>query len=74
MSLSIVRSRVGFTFAPDVAKATVPLGLPEASLPLLLEGLASGNTSTLMSVPGINPKILQAAVIATKDVYANAYR
>jgi hypothetical protein len=74
VSLSIVHSRVGFTWASNSGQATLPLGLPQQSLPLLLEGLLSQNVTLIELVPGITPAIINAATVATQDTYANAFR
>jgi hypothetical protein len=74
MSLTIVRSRVGFTWVPNVAKETIPLGLPETSLPLLLEALQTANATMIMQVPGVTLAIIEAATVATKNTYAHSFR
>lgn len=57
-----------------LAEATLPLGLPESSLPLLLGALASGNQTAIISVPGVDALILAAALEATKYSYAASFR
>ncbi|KAH8703170.1 major facilitator superfamily domain-containing protein [Talaromyces proteolyticus] len=60
--------------ASKVAAATLPLGLPETSLSLLVDVLNSGNLEALSTVPGITSAIKSAAEIAQLQTYVIAYR
>lgn len=57
-----------------VSQAVVPLGLPESSIPGLLQALASGNATLIGAVPGVSPTIIAAATDATKLSFAAAFR
>jgi hypothetical protein len=72
--LTIVRSRLGSTWANAVAKAVLPLGLPQTSLTSLMLGLQANNATLLASIPGISPVIIGAATEATTHTFAAAYR
>lgn len=60
--------------APKVASATLPLGLPLSSLPLLLQALAVHNEEALSEVPGITPAIVAAGIEGLKQGYVIAFR
>ena len=49
-------------------------GLPEKSVPLLLEDIATGNQAGMLKIPGINNKIIQAATIGASKAYTNSYQ
>jgi hypothetical protein len=74
IGLTVIRSRIGSTLVPNIAKATVPLGLSKTSLPLLIEALIIKNTTMIMEIPGINLQIIEAATVAVKNTYAEAFR
>lgn len=57
-----------------IAKATLPLGLPEASFPALLGASFAGNFSGLDQLPGVGATIIQAAMNARKDSFAYSFR
>jgi hypothetical protein len=57
-----------------IAAATLPLGLPATSLPLLIGALTSHNISLLEKVPGATPEIIGAAGAALTDAYGVAFR
>ncbi|RTE70340.1 hypothetical protein BHE90_015270 [Fusarium euwallaceae] len=71
---TIVQSRMQIEWPKRLAEATLPLGLPESSLPLLLGALASGNQTAIASVPGVDPEILAAAAEATRYSFAASFR
>jgi hypothetical protein len=60
--------------APKIAEAVMPFGLPEASLGPFLAAFASGDNMSLGKIKGVSPAIIDAAVIAQKDVYSVAFR
>ncbi|KEF62020.1 uncharacterized protein A1O9_03592 [Exophiala aquamarina CBS 119918] len=67
-------SKLQSNLAPKVAEATLPLGLPLTSLPLLLQALAAHDEEALMGVPGVTPAILAAGVKGMKQGYIVAFR
>lgn len=54
-----------------VTLAALSSGLPRSSLPALLQGVTSGDLST---VPGMSPEVLVAVSAAVKDAYARSYQ
>ncbi|KIX94538.1 uncharacterized protein Z520_09584 [Fonsecaea multimorphosa CBS 102226] len=52
-----------------IASATLPLGLPEASLGALTLALTSGNTAAATEVPGVTAEIIAAAALALQKAY-----
>ena len=71
---AVFSSKLQSNLAPKVASATVPLGLPLSSLPLLLKALVAHNEEALMEVPGITPAILAAGIKGMKQGYVVAFR
>jgi len=70
----ISKNKIADTFAPKVGKAAVAAGLPEAKLELLLAAMTSGNATVLEEISKINSAIIPAALDASHNVYAAAYR
>ncbi|KAK5045663.1 hypothetical protein LTR84_009032 [Exophiala bonariae] len=71
---AVFSSKLQSNLAPKVASATLPLGLPSSSLPLLLKALVAHNEKALMEVPGITPAILAAGIKGMKQGYVVAFR
>jgi len=57
-----------------VASATIPLGFKPSYLGELIGAITTGNTAVLAEIPGISPKIVEAAGLAVKQSYAIAFR
>ncbi|OQU99102.1 hypothetical protein CLAIMM_04789 [Cladophialophora immunda] len=74
MFYSILRSRVSANLPPRVTDAVLALGLPESSLPEVLQGVASFNQTMINEAPGVTPAIAEAAVYAGKLAYAASFR
>ncbi|OAL34592.1 hypothetical protein AYO20_06222 [Fonsecaea nubica] len=74
MFYSILRSRVSANLPPRVTDAVLALGLPESSLPGVLQGVASFNQTMINEAPGATPAIAEAAVYAGKLAYAASFR
>lgn len=74
MFYSIQRSRVSAMLPGRVTDAVLPLGLPESSLPQVLQGVASFNATMIGEAPGVTPDIIEAAVYAGKLAYAASFR
>ncbi|CAL5866471.1 uncharacterized protein PFLUO_LOCUS679 [Penicillium psychrofluorescens] len=71
---AIINSTLSKNLVPKVAAATLPLGLPQASLPALITALLADNSSALQSIPGVTPAVAIAALAALKDAYGVAFR
>lgn len=69
---AIINGKLATTYASQVGDAAVNAGLPESSVPALIEALQSG--IGLDAVKGINPQIQESAVVASQWAYAYAYR
>ena len=65
---------VSQNLVPKIAAATLPLGLPKESLPLLIGALSSGNAAALSQIPGVTPDIITAAGLALREAYSVALR
>jgi MFS family permease len=78
VALSIYTAIFSSTLTRDlpakVAAATVPLGLKPTYLGQLLGALTSGDSAALAKIPGVSPKILEAAGLAVKQSYALGFR
>jgi hypothetical protein len=69
---TIINSKISSAYAPAVSSAATKAGLPASSVPALLEAFGTGEG--FPKVPGINPTILGAAMHASQEIYAAAYR
>ncbi|CAJ2510516.1 Uu.00g133250.m01.CDS01 [Anthostomella pinea] len=69
---AIVNGRLGSHYASSVGGAAVDAGLPEESVPSLLEALDAGNPGS--GVKGANATIWSAAIEASRWEYTYAYR
>lgn len=56
-----------------VVPAALNAGLPQASIEALFTAIASGKSSALEQVPGMNPEILAVVGAAVSNGYAAAY-
>lgn len=68
---AIINGRLASHYAPAVAAAAVSAGLPEDSVPALLEALATGARD---GVQGATSSVWDAAVSESHWQYAYAYR
>lgn len=59
---------------PKISEAVLPLGLPDSSLPALIEGLSSGNMTALASIPGTTDEIIAAGFAGLKEAYILGFR
>ena len=57
-----------------VAEAALQAGLAPTSVKPFVEALAVGNTPALSTIPGINPQIIGAGVVALKQAFADSIR
>ncbi|KAL1598144.1 hypothetical protein SLS59_007154 [Nothophoma quercina] len=71
MYSSILTTESSKYLPQKVTPAALSAGLPESSLPALLQGIVAGDLS---SIPGITPEILDAVGAAVKDAYARSYQ
>lgn len=69
---AIINGYIGAHLASDVGKAAVSAGLPEGSVPSLVEAISAG--AGYDEVKGINATILSAAEGQKNWTYAHAYR
>jgi hypothetical protein len=69
---TIINGHLASAYAPTVGGAATSAGLPSSSVAALLAAFASG--AGFDTVPGINNSILDAAMNASHEVYARAYR
>ena len=56
------------------AKAALASGLPENSIPAFIEALTSGNTAAVAKVPGVTLMIIESAVAALLQAFADSTR
>lgn len=69
--VTILNNKTAVFIPQLVGKAAVEAGLPSASVPSLLAGLATGSFS---DVKGISPSVIAAAVDANKTAYAKSFQ
>ena len=65
---------VAANLGSKVAAAALPLGLPPASLGLLVVSLTSGDLAAAERVPGATPEIIGAAALALQEAFVIAFR
>ncbi|KAI0478284.1 major facilitator superfamily domain-containing protein [Xylaria cf. heliscus] len=70
---AIINGRLSGHYAPAVSKAAVDAGLPEASVPSLLQAFEAGEIGS-DAVEGANAAIWSAAIQESQWQYAHAYR
>ncbi|KAI0436132.1 major facilitator superfamily domain-containing protein [Xylaria telfairii] len=70
---AIINGRLSGHYAPAVSKAALDAGLPEASIPSLLQALEAGDIGS-NDVEGANATIWYAAIRESQRQYADAYR
>lgn len=58
----------------NIAQKVIPLGLPESSLPSLVQALATGDIPGLAEVPGVNAKISGVAIGALRQTFVDSFR
>lgn len=68
---AIINGKLASTLEQSIGAAAVNAGLPQSSLPSLLEAFATGEG--LDVIPGANAAVLAAATHASQQAYANAY-
>ncbi|KAK4891827.1 hypothetical protein LTR27_009679 [Elasticomyces elasticus] len=57
-----------------VISQVIPLGLDAQYLEALLTGLATHNASQIQSIPGMTPRIVEAATVGVKEAYMTSFR
>ncbi|KAJ7063579.1 MFS general substrate transporter [Mycena amicta] len=62
------------SYATDVGAAAVAAGLPQSSIPALLQAISGGGPLTPEAIPGASPTIIEIALDKSHEVYARAYR
>ncbi|KAH8167028.1 hypothetical protein CIB48_g1218 [Xylaria polymorpha] len=70
---AIINGRLSGHYAPAVSKAALDAGLPEASIPALLQAFEAGDIGS-NAVEGANAAIWSAAIRESQWQYAHAYR
>lgn len=70
---AIINGRLNSHYAPAVGKAAVTAGLPQKSVPALLQALATGEIGS-SAVEGANNAVWNAAILESRWQYAHAYR
>jgi len=70
---AIINERLSKHYAPAVSAAAMGAGLPEESVAALLEAIAEG-TVAHGNIPGASGEVVSAAMKASHDEYAAAYR
>jgi MFS family permease len=71
---AIFSSTLSSNLPKKIAEATLPLGLPPASLLGFIGALAAGNVTAVEKVSGVTPQIIEAGTNALRDAYSIAFR
>lgn len=69
-----LNTRLDTNLPKDIGKAALGAGLPESSLKAFIGALAGGDTAALGKIPGVNPTIIAAGVVALKQAFADSIR
>jgi hypothetical protein len=69
---TIYNGKLSSTYAPHMSATALTAGLPSSSIPALLAAFSSG--TGFSEVPGMNERILSAALRESHLLYARAYR
>ncbi|CAG8957887.1 hypothetical protein HYFRA_00000227 [Hymenoscyphus fraxineus] len=69
---TIINSKITKSYASTISRVAIEAGLPSSSIPALLEAFEGGEG--FEDVSGLNPQILRVATVASRSVYASAYR
>lgn len=67
-------TRIGNKLPNYVAKAAIAAGLSPPNVPAFIKALTSQNDAALAAVPGVNPSIIGAAVVALTQAFADSVR
>ncbi|KAG4412715.1 hypothetical protein IFR04_014146 [Cadophora malorum] len=70
----IINNKLNSTLTPKVTKAALGAGLPASSLGDLFKAMATGDPTAFAAVVGLTPEVLGAAMKASQNAYAAAYR
>ena len=71
---AIFNAAIKKNLVPKVGSAAIANGLPPTSLGQLFGALTANDQHALALVPGINPHIIQASVLAMKEVFRTGFR
>lgn len=72
--IAIFSSRIGILLPDRVAAAALAAGLPESSVPALIQDLVAHATDALSEIPGITADIINASVAALLSAYLDSFR
>ena len=70
----IINNKLTSTYASKVGAAAIKAGLPASSIGDLLTAMATGSPTAFAAVVGLDPEILGAAMKASQNAFAAAYR
>lgn len=71
---AIIEGKLKSSYAAKVGEAAMEAGLPQSSIPDLLQALQTGSSQALTNVSGGNADIIASAENASHWAYAHAYR
>ena len=71
--VAVFKAKVASILPAEVSAAALKAGLPESSLPALVGGISTGNTTLIMSAPGVTLPIIEAASAAATDSYVRSF-
>ena len=63
------KAKLSTILPAEVSAAALKAGLPATSLPSLVGGIATGNSTLIMAAPGVTTAIVKAASAAAIDTY-----
>jgi hypothetical protein len=67
-------TRIDTKLPSYVAKAAIGAGLSPPNVPAFIKALTAKDNAALIAVPGVNPTIIGAAVVALKHAFADSVR
>ncbi|KAL3456983.1 fungal trichothecene efflux pump [Aspergillus heterothallicus] len=69
----IYRSKLNTLLPEAIASAAGSAGVPESSIPLLIQAYASGDEASLASIPGTSSSTLSVITHASRTAYARSF-
>lgn len=71
--VAVFKAKLSTILPAEVSAAALKAGLPATSLPSLVGGIATGDSTLIMSAPGVTTAIVEAASAAAMDSYVKSF-
>jgi hypothetical protein len=71
--VAVFKAKIASILPAEVGAAAMKAGLPATGLPALVGGIATGNSTLIMSALDVTPSIIEAASAAATDSYIKSF-